>query len=175
MVAVDSNAPPGNGLLYVDHYDLVGAKGYELIRTVSQEFASETRRQYHEIDNQIPDGDEAALAAALGRYSAVDLIVSSRLHGCILGVTMGRKVLAVSGDHKVESFMEAAGLREWVCSPDDEQALRNALLRLHTQIQPMEFIQRARLENQRIANRVIEIAKQNGASTHVETAARPTS
>ena len=75
---------------------------------------------------------------------------------------MGRKVLAVSGDHKVESFMEAAGLSEWVCSVDDEQALRDALSRLHTQIQPTEFIQRARLANERIAERVIEIAKQIG-------------
>ena len=159
IVTVESNAPEGYGMLYVDHYDLVGAKGYELIRNLSRAFASMTERPYHEIDNQISDGDEAALAGALGHYAEVDLIVSSRLHGCILGLSMGRRVLAISGDHKVESFMEAAGLREWVCAADDEQTIRNALLRLPTQIQPLEFLERARLDNQGIARRVLEIAE----------------
>ena len=91
-------------------------------------------------------------------YASSDLVLSSALHGCILAVAMGRKVLAVSGDYKIEAFMQAAGLGEWVCDIDDVAGVPSALAKLPGQRWPGEFIQQARSANQAVARAVLALA-----------------
>ena len=40
------------------------------------------------------------------------MVLTSRLHGCIIALALGKKLLAISGDWKVESFMARAGLEQ---------------------------------------------------------------
>jgi len=154
MTIIEPTNSGGRGLLYADHYSLVGSTGYEEISAISREFARTTVREYRETDNQIAHGSEVALAATLDLYRTSDVIVSSRLHGCIIGLAMGRKVVAVSGDRKVESFMTAAGLSDWVFNVDDLKSLSRGLCELENQETPWEFIRRVRSDNQAIANQV---------------------
>jgi hypothetical protein len=99
-------------------------------------------------------GSEQELAKNLGHYAEADLILTGRLHGCIIGLAMGRKVLAVSGDHKLESFMQAAGLSEWVLGLDDMRSLEERLRRLPQQPTPAQFLDSARRDNLALAGRV---------------------
>src|SRR5258706_7547803 len=99
-------------------------------------------------------GDERALADTVDQYAAADLVVSSRLHGCIIGLAMGCKVLAVSFDRKVNAFMEAAGLKEWVCEPTDLPSLDERLAALPGQTWPRQFIKSAIERNKGVAQRI---------------------
>jgi hypothetical protein len=147
-------APPGCGVLHVDAFDNVGEEVYELMNAVGAEFAAGTGRPFRAINNLIPAGDERALAATLDLYARADLVLTGRLHGCIVGLAMGRKVLAVSGDHKVEAFMEAADLGDWVLGLSGIGRLSDRLAALPKQSPPARFLEEARRGNRRVAESV---------------------
>ncbi len=144
-------AAPGWGLLHVDAFDNVGEENYEAMEAFGEEFATRTGRPFHSINNLIPAGSEHSLRTALTHYESADLILTGRLHGCIIGLAMGRKVLAVSGDHKVESFMQAAGLGEWVLDLSEVGSVPQKLRDLSGQHCPAEFIADTRTQHQQIA------------------------
>lgn len=144
-------AAPGAGLLHVDAFDNVGEANYEAMEAFGKVFAGATGRSFQSINNLIPAGSEKSLNAVLAHYRSADLILAGRLHGCIIGLAMGRKVLAVSGDHKVESFMQAAGLGEWVLDLCDVGSVPQRLRDLASQPNPTEFITRTRAQHQQIA------------------------
>lgn len=138
-------------VLHVDHYDVIGPDAFARVEQVVEDFAARTGRVRARTNNVIPPGDEAALQGVLARYGASDVVVSSRLHGCILGLASGCRVVAVAGDRKVESFMAAAGLGEWVCGPDAREELAALLDDVPRQSAPVEFLDRARDANRRIS------------------------
>jgi hypothetical protein len=153
----------GRGLLHVDAYDNVGPGVYRRMVRVLKSFAAETGRTYRQTNNLVAAGDESGLQSLLDRYAGADLVVSSRLHGCIIGLAMGRRVLAVSGDHKVESFMEAAGLRPWVLDLTEMDRLADRLGTLHEQALPLGFIAQARQANELLAERVKALTQGQGS------------
>jgi hypothetical protein len=167
MAVLEPPRAPGFGVLHADHYDVVGNAVYDVTHAAAQDFARRTGRPYRETDNQIPDGDEGALADRIQRYADSDIVVSSRLHGCIIGLAMGRKVLAISGDRKVDSFMAAAGLSEWVIDIADMSSLHDRLERLPDQRWPEGFVAHVRSENRRVGEMVKAIARALEAGTDV--------
>ena len=167
LVAVPSSPIDKRGLLHVDHYDNVGAEIYEQMVMVSEQFAKETGRPCQQTNNLIAAGHRGALRKTLGLYSASDLVLTSRLHGCLIAVAMGRRFLAVSADHKVESFMEAAGLREWVVGLDELDSLPARLGELEKQPLPAAFVEEARAQNRSVAEMVrVLIARAESGEAH---------
>ena len=156
MVAVPTMGGAGRRLLHVDHYDNVGAEIYEQMVTATERFAEETGRSYRQTNNLIPAGHKGALQVTLGLYASADLIVTSRLHGCIIGLAMGRRVLVVSADHKVESFMQAAGLSDWVVGLDQVDSLPARLRELEQQPLATPFVEGVRTRNRVVAEKVRE-------------------
>jgi polysaccharide pyruvyl transferase WcaK-like protein len=152
---VDNMPRVGHGLLHVDNYTTAGADVYDAMDAYGAEYASRTQRPYWTTNNRIPAGDASALEDILERYASADIVLSSALHGCIIALAMGRRALAISGDYKIESFMEAAGLGEWVCDIDEVDSLPQRLARLADQRPPREFIARAREANREVAVRVL--------------------
>jgi polysaccharide pyruvyl transferase len=146
--------PPGRGLLHVDAYDDVGPELYALMNGMGADFATRTDRPFTRINNRISTNSQPQLTAALDAYRSADLILTGRLHGCILGLAIGRKVLAVSGARKIESFMEAAGLGEWVLDINTAGELEDRLDRLSQQSAPVEFLDQARRGNHEVARRI---------------------
>jgi hypothetical protein len=136
-------AAPPSGLASCTWPTRPSAQAYEEMSRAACS-SRRTHRRLGETDNQIPSGDEGAMERVLDRYRACDLVLSSRLHGCILGLALGRKVLAVSGDWKVESFMSAAGLDEWVLDRDRPAPLLRRLEALEGQVAPRAFSRRPR-------------------------------
>jgi hypothetical protein len=149
--------PPSFGLLHVDAFDNVGEANYERMEEVGRAFAARTGRRFQRINNEIFPGKESELTRALEAYARADLVLSGRLHGCIIGLALGRKVLVVSGDRKIESFMHAAGLGEWVLDLDQIGELSHCLDRLPGQLAPARFLSEVRRQNRNIAVQVLEI------------------
>jgi polysaccharide pyruvyl transferase WcaK-like protein len=101
------------------------------------------------------------LKKILDLYTSSDLVLTSRLHGCIIALALGRRVLAVSGDHKMESFMNAAGLNEWVCGLNEIESLPARLEKLSAQKLPVEFIEEGRRQNRIVADKIIAMLTRN--------------
>ena len=142
------------GLLHVDNYTTAGADVYEAMDAYGREFAKKTQRPYLRTNNRIRAGDKSELEATLNLYTRSDLIISSALHGCIIGLAMGRRVVAVSGDYKIESFMDAAGLSDWVCDINEIDSLPYYLSKLPDQRSTYKFLEWARNENRLVAEQV---------------------
>jgi polysaccharide pyruvyl transferase WcaK-like protein len=155
LVAVPPRPPPPRRmLLHVDHLDNVGPELYERMLRTATAYAADTGRRHAQTNNLLPAGSEAALERILELYAGADLVLTSRLHGCIIALAMGRRVLAVSADHKVESFMDAAGLGEWVCGLDEGDRLPARLAELEEQVIPHRFVDEGRRLNREVADRV---------------------
>jgi hypothetical protein len=154
LAAVPTAGGAQRRLLHVDHYDNVGAAVYERMVAEAEQFAGETGRGYRQTNNLIPAGHRGALQKTLDLYASADLVVTSRLHGCILALATGRRVLAVSADHKVESFMQAAGLRDWVLDLDDIGQLPERLRALERQPSAAAFVERSRGQLRDVAAQV---------------------
>lgn len=158
VCVVERPSQMGYGVLHVDNYTTAGADIYEAMEVYGEEFAEGTRRPYRRTNNRINAGSEAALAAILDLYAKSDVILSSALHGCVIAVAMGHKFLAVSGDYKMESFMQAAGLSEWVCDINEVDSLTELLANLSDQNPCQEFVAWVRQENRSIAQKILASA-----------------
>lgn len=157
-LAVLDRAPSGHGLLHVDNYTTAGAETYERMDADGRAFAERTGRPYLQTNNRIGPGQEREMQALLDRYAAADVVLSSALHGCIIALAMGRKVVAVSGDRKIEGFMEAAGLGEWVLDLPDVARTSELLERAHQQTDRREILRTAVEGNRAVANRIRALA-----------------
>jgi hypothetical protein len=149
---------PGWGVLHVDNLTTVGEAEYEAMGRVAARFATHTGRAYRETNNLHRDGDAADLARVLGLYLACDAVVTSRLHGCVIAAATGRRVVAVSGDWKIESFMTAIGLGDWVLPQERVDRLLELLCRLDEQPDPGPALARARRAHRRIGRQVRDLA-----------------
>jgi polysaccharide pyruvyl transferase WcaK-like protein len=161
VVAVPTRRGEQKRLLHVDHHDNVGAEVYESMVAAAEEFAETTGRSYRQMNNLIPAGHNGALQKSLDGYAAADLVITSRLHGCIIALATGRRVLVVSGDNKVDSFMDSAGLSDWVCDLSDVRSLPARLEKLREQRLPAEFIEAGRRKNRAVADQVIALLPGN--------------
>ena len=113
VLAIAPEPVKSRGVLHVDNYTAVGGEVFDFMNETCQLFARTTDRAFDRTNNRIDRARADMMAACLDRYSAADVVVSSGLHGCIIAAAMGRKVVAVSGDRKVDGFMQGIGLAEW--------------------------------------------------------------
>ena len=150
--------PLGEAVLHCNNYTTVGPPAYEVMRRECTTFASKQGRPFEETNNRFEAGDRNALAGVLRRYERSAIVVSSALHGCIIGVAMGRPVIAVSGDHKIDSFMRAAGLGEWLLDVEEIDRLPDLLATVTAQPPVGGFVAATRERNYEIAHAVREIA-----------------
>jgi len=157
MVEIDA-APRGWGVLHVDNYTTAGAPAFEAMDAACRRYAATTGRPYRRTNNRIEPGRESDLRKCISLYEQSDMVVSSALHGCVIGVAMGRPVLAVSGDRKIEEFMEAAGLGAWVLDAAEVVQLPARLETLTRQPAVPEFVAQARGGNQAVAQMVRAVA-----------------
>ncbi|GEO11772.1 hypothetical protein SAE01_42680 [Segetibacter aerophilus] len=141
----------GNGILHVANYTTAGEIAYNTMREISQNFAESTGGLYRETNNRIERDSEKEMEHVLLRYKKSELVVSSALHGCIIGVAMGLKVIAVSGDRKVDAFMEAVGLKDWVLDVGQIEKISEYLTRISFQISPKQRIVGIKEKNRGIA------------------------
>jgi polysaccharide pyruvyl transferase WcaK-like protein len=165
LVEIDA-APRGWGVLHVDNYTTVGASAFEVMDAVCQRYAATTGRPYRRTNNRIEPGREADLRKCLSLYERSDVVVSSALHGCVIAVAMGRSVLAVSGDWKIEQFMDVVGLGDWVLGAAELEQLPARLQALPRQAAVPEFVEQARVENQAVARRIRTLAARSSPGGH---------
>lgn len=164
VVAVPTTPSNAKVLLHADHYNSVGAANFDRMTAVARDFARRTHRTLKHTNNLISRGDRGQLQRVVDLYVSADLVLSSRLHGCIISLAAGRRVLAVSGDHKVEAFMRAAGLSDWVLDLAHLASLPERLEKLPEQRLPVEFIEAGRRQNRAVAAEIISMLAEEKSS-----------
>ncbi len=158
LVVVQRADGPGSTILHSANLTTVGAPAYRVMRRMAERVAARDGLAYVETSNRHEPDDVAGLQEIVERYADARVVISSRLHGCILALASGRPVVAVSGDRKVEDFMRAAGLGAWVVDQGDLAALPGRLNDLRRQAQPRAFLAGARTANLAVAQRVRSLA-----------------
>jgi polysaccharide pyruvyl transferase WcaK-like protein len=113
--------------------------------------------------NRITADDELQLQQCMQLYQEADIVMSSALHGCIIGAALGKKVVAVSGDRKIDSFMESIGWGEWLCSRDRLDELPSLVDTVHKQESCLSRIEEFRNAQREIGRQVRTLI----SSTHV--------
>ncbi len=159
---------PGFGILHVDNYTTAGADVYECMDACARRFAETTQRPFRRTNNRITAGRTEDLAEVLARYASSDVVLSSALHGCIIGLAMGKKVLAVSGDYKIESFMNEVGMGDWVSGIEEVDDIPRRLEALDELPRMQASLDHLRAANRKIARQILvtcrEIAETTGGS-----------
>ncbi len=159
IVAIGRPRQAGHGVLHVDNYTTAGANVYEAMERCARGFAEHTGRPYRKTNNRIPPGDEHAMDATADLYAESDIVLSSALHGCVIAAAMGRKIVAVSGDRKIESFMEAVNLADWVVDIEQVENVPHLLARAPEQPDCEAAVESAAEANRRVARQVLALAK----------------
>ena len=77
------------------------------------------------------------------------------------GVVLEEHAVAVSGDRKIESFMQAAGLGEWVLDPREIASLPSRLRALPTQPSAHAFMESTRDRNRQFGVRLRAVAAES--------------
>jgi len=144
----------GRDVLHVVNYSTAGVEAYEAMCSAGQKFAKNTTRVYRETNNLISKGSDEGLARTLSLYERSDVVLSSALHGCIIGVAMGLKVLAVSGDRKIEGFMESVGQQDRVLDVSKLKRLPELLNEIHLQDNLEPVLEDIRKENREVAGTI---------------------
>ena len=153
---LDLMAAPGTGrgLLHVDNYDTVGSEVYDFMDALGRRMAAASNRPFRRTNNRIDAGDESQLQKCLQLYHDSDIVLSSGLHGCVIGAALGKKVVAVSGDLKIDYFMRSVALGDWVCERDDLGRVELLLATCEKQEATGDFVARLRQANEDIGRRV---------------------
>jgi polysaccharide pyruvyl transferase WcaK-like protein len=154
----------GRDILHVVNYTTAGANTYDAMVTIAKKFASNSAIQYRETNNLISSGNEKELNHILSLYQKSSVVISSALHGCIIGVAMGLKVLAVSGDRKIEGFMESAGLKDWVLDVNEVNLLPDLIDKIREQSYNQAISEDIQKKNQEVAMKIKVIVTFNNAN-----------
>jgi polysaccharide pyruvyl transferase WcaK-like protein len=147
----------GKGILHIVNYEASGEETYEMMHIAARTFAEKTGRSFYETNHRIPDNSEEHMQAIIRRYQQSDIVISSALHGCIIGVSMGLKVLAVSGDRKIDAFMEAVGLKQWVLDISQASRVAGELEALTFQPNRIQALNEIRKKNQEVGKKIQKI------------------
>ena len=147
----------GNDILHVDNYTTAGEAAYEAMCRVAEKFATVNGVSYRQTNNRITKDSEKEMEQILSLYRQSGYVLSSALHGCIIAVAMELKVLAVSGDRKIEGFMESVGLQDWVLDINELEKIPDYLEKLHLQNHRNPMIEKIQRKNQKVAADIKDI------------------
>ena len=144
-------------ILHVDNYTTAGEAAYEAMCVAGNDFAIQNKITYRQTNNRITKDSEKEMEQILSLYRQSGYVLTSALHGCIIAVAMGLKVLAVSGDRKIEGFMEAVGLRDWVLDISELEKIPAYLKKLPLQKSPGFLLDDFRNRNQQVAGDIKDV------------------
>lgn len=154
---IEQSLDRGENLIHVNNYSTCGAAAYEAMCKFAVEFLKDTNRIYYETNNRIKPNSEEEMFKVLSHYEKSEFVLSSALHGCIIGAAMGKKVLAVSGDYKIDAFMEEIGLEDWTLDVSEVELVPQKLQELKSQILSQSKLNEIRKENINVAQKILQI------------------
>lgn len=148
----------GKDIMHINNYTTAGAAAYEEMRVAGIKFAECKGLVYRETNNRIEKDSEQEMAHVLLRYEKSAVAISSALHGCIISAAMGLKTLAVSGDRKIDGFMETIGLKDWVLDASEAGLVLSRLTEIESQTSPETALEDIRQKNRNVADKIFQIA-----------------
>lgn len=141
-------------LLHVMHPELAGANNEIWIKSMGI-MADSLGMRYCQIDNIVPVNSKKELTEMLELYERSKWIISSRLHGCILGATFNKKIIAISNDNKINAFMRDAGKSEWCFDISDFKEVQNKIYTLSKQASWLPYIRKEQEKQRNHADLII--------------------
>ena len=131
--------------------------GLQLVKTENvlqkksrlQKLMSVFKRDGGSIEEQV-EKDISGLIA--DNYLPSKYIITSRLHGAIIGLSLGKKVVGFSSDAKIDAFFSILGLDSWVC--EDVEALKELVARIDSQPDVSNAVNDICLKNKKFAEKV---------------------
>ncbi len=157
FAALNGIASSGGGVLHSASYEEDHPEPYHAMREAAEALATRTGRPYWETNNRLSTIKLEELDRVVSLYARADLVLSARLHGCIIALALGRNLLAVSCDRKIESFMNSAGLSEWALDYNELDHIPERLERACNQPSAVDFVREARSANEGIARRILKL------------------
>ena len=148
-------------LLHVDNYTTAGAETYEKMCRAAENFAQEKQVKSRQTNNRINANNENQMRDILEIYKHSGYVLSSALHGCIIGVSMGKKVLAISGDWKIEGFMAEVGLSDWVLDTSEIDRVPMRLRELDSQAPDPKILEIIKSKNREVSNHIKQLIQDN--------------
>ena len=95
-------ASSGGSLLYASHSGLIGKEADENIKKLLKAYCNKHNMEYSQVGNIAKDDE--SVANIMKKYCEASLIVTTRLHGYIIGAALKKKIVAISKDYKIEGF-----------------------------------------------------------------------
>jgi polysaccharide pyruvyl transferase WcaK-like protein len=92
-------------LLYVSHESLVGKSNDLKIIEILKKYSEVNNLKYSQVNNIARDSSQ--VESTIDEYNKASLVVSTRLHGYIIATALGKKVLAISKDYKIDGFAKS--------------------------------------------------------------------
>ena len=89
-------------LLYVHHKKLIQLSNHSeyFVRDIVKNICTMNKFIFLEVDNICRNPD-----ILLQQYIHADFIISTRLHGCVFSYALNKPFIAISADHKIDSFV----------------------------------------------------------------------
>lgn len=158
---IDTLVETGSDVLHVVNYSTATPAAYEVMCDITKFYAENKGIVYRQTNNLISSGNEKELNDILSLYQKSSIVISSALHGCIISVAMGLKILAVSGDRKIEGFMESVGLQDWVLDVNETNLLPHLLDKISEQNYSRTVSKNIQKRNQEVALKIKKMATFN--------------
>lgn len=108
---------PKRLLIHSCNYHLLNRKEVDAMQKITDVLANKLDLKKVYTNRKIKGLPE--LYKWLDLYSSAKITVSSSLHGCILALSLGSKLIAVSRDWKMEGFLQMVDLEEAICDIDE--------------------------------------------------------
>jgi len=94
-------------LLYVSHESLVGKDNNLKIINILKEYCTKNKLEYTEVNNISKTQKETDII--IEKYLNSKFIVTTRLHGYIIGTALRKNVVSISKDYKIDGFAKSIG------------------------------------------------------------------
>jgi len=113
-------------LLYVSHKDLIGKNKDNEIKKFLKDYCLLNNFSYSEVDNIVRGNMKAS--DLMKFYINSEIVVTTRLHGYIIARTLGKRVVAISNDNKIEGFAKSIDdVKPLDCCKINKEILSNAI------------------------------------------------
>ena len=144
-------------ILYVSHKDLIGKNKDNEIKKFLKDYCLLNNFSYSEVDNIVRGGMKAS--DLMKFYINSEIVVTTRLHGYIIARTLGKKVVAISNDNKIEGFVKSIDdVKPLDCCKINKEILSNAIVSStnFSQKKIEECIKEIKLKGEMIKNFILQ-------------------
>jgi polysaccharide pyruvyl transferase WcaK-like protein len=132
-----TRAAIAKNVLFVLHHD-INTEEYRELRQVILALESDQDCTVSVIDNLLFKNQD--IEDVLKTYQNSDVVITSRLHGCIIAKALGKPIIAIAHDTKIDEYMNSVGLGEFVLNSNDSDKVFSMLSLIRMGVQKNQIL-----------------------------------